>query len=53
MKTMWRIVLRRTNGRFVKYIERPFKSSYAAKHRIAHWETKYNEKSYYFEVEEV
>ena len=50
---MYVIVLRRANGRFVKRLERPFRSKYKAKQRIPHWEAMYDEKSYYIEIEKM
>jgi hypothetical protein len=50
---MYVIVLRRTNGRFVKRLERPFRSKYAAKQRVPHWEAKYDEATYYIVIEKL
>lgn len=46
--TRYEVILRRTNGRFVK-ASRPFRSKYAAKKWRDRWEAKYDS-AYYVEI---
>jgi len=48
---MYRVAVYRTNGRFVKYVGRPYYSRYSAKKAAERAEDKYDEKTYYVEVE--